>query len=72
MVAAGFVGLLGEAGLELAHVSTYPLGAFLAAAGFMATLVADAAAESCGGTHVSSDTGTLDASLLCETPAKSM
>lgn len=34
----GFIGLLGEAALELAPVSTYPLGPFL---GSLATLLAD-------------------------------
>lgn len=54
MIAAGFIGLLGEATLELAPVSSYPLGPFLAALGFLATLLADYAAQALGsGGHVS-------------------
>jgi hypothetical protein len=44
MIAAGFIALLGEATLELAPVSSYPLGPFLAALGFLATMLADYAA----------------------------
>jgi hypothetical protein len=54
MIAAGFIGLLGEATLELAPVSTYPLGPFLAALGFLATMLADYAAHALSsGSHVS-------------------
>lgn len=49
MIAAGFIGLLGEATLELAPVSSYPLGPFLAALGFLATLLADYTAQALGG-----------------------
>ena len=45
MIAAGFIGLLGEAALELAHVSSYPVGSFLAGLGFLATLLADQVAQ---------------------------
>lgn len=52
MVSAGFVGLLGRSAQELAHTSEYPMGAFLAALGFMLTLAADQAADGCSAGHV--------------------
>ena len=46
MVSAGFVGLLGQATLDLAPAMAYPLGALLAATGFLMTLVMDQTLQS--------------------------